>query len=76
MAKEKNEAVLDASADHLPEHGPIDDEGREVLLSLKHVDINFGKGENVVRAVQDVSFDVYKGETFRSWASPAPARPQ
>ena len=64
MAKEKNEAVLDASADHLPEHGPIDDEGREVLLSLKHVDINFGKGENVVRAVQDVSFDVYKGETF------------
>ena len=38
--------------------------GREVLLSLKHVDINFGKGENVVRAVQDVSFDVYKGETF------------
>lgn len=64
MAKEKNELLLDASADHFPEHGPVDDEGREVLLSLKHVDINFGKGENVVRAVQDVSFDIYKGETF------------
>lgn len=64
MAKEKNTEVLDASADHFPEHGPIDENGREVLLSLKHVDINFGKGENIVRAVQDVSFDVYKGETF------------
>ena len=64
MGKEKNTTVLDASADHLPEHGPIDEDGREVLLSLKHVDINFGKGESMVRAVQDVSFDVYKGETF------------
>lgn len=64
MAREKNTAVLDASADHFPEHGPTDENGREVLLSLRHVDINFGKGENKVRAVQDVSFDIYKGETF------------
>lgn len=64
MAKEKNIAALDASADHFPEHGPVDKSGREVLLSLRHVDINFGKGENRVRAVQDVSFDIYKGETF------------
>ena len=64
MAKEKNTAALDASADHSPEHGPVDKSGREVLLSLRHVDINFGKGENRVRAVQDVSFDIYKGETF------------
>lgn len=64
MAKEKNTAALDASADHFPEHGPVDKRGREVLLSLRHVDINFGKGENRVRAVQDVSFDIYKGETF------------
>ena len=70
MAKEKNTAALDASADHFPEHGPVDKSGREVLLSLRHVDINFGKGENRVRAVQDVSFDIYKGETF----SPTPAR--
>lgn len=64
MAKEKNTAALDASADHFPEHGPVDKSGGEVLLSLRHVDINFGKGENRVRAVQDVSFDIYKGETF------------
>lgn len=64
MGKEKNTVTLDASASHFPEHGPVDDEGREILLSLKHVDINFGRGENMVRAVQDVSFDVYKGETF------------
>lgn len=64
MGTEKNTVTLDASASHFPEHGPVDDEGREILLSLKHVDINFGKGENMVRAVQDVSFDVYKGETF------------
>lgn len=64
MAKEKNTAALDASADHFPEHGHVDKSGREVLLSLRHVDINFGKGENRVRAVQDVSFDIYKGETF------------
>lgn len=64
MAKEKNTAALDASADHFPEHGPVDKSGREVLLSLRHVDINFGKGENRVRAVQDVSFDIYTGETF------------
>ena len=64
MGTEKNTVTLDASASHFPEHGPVDDEGREILLSLKHVDINFGRGENMVRAVQDVSFDVYKGETF------------
>ena len=64
MAKDKEAQLLDASASHFPEHGPVDDEGREILLSLKHVDINFGRGENMVRAVQDVSFDVYKGETF------------
>ena len=48
----------------LPEHGPVDESGREVLLSLKNVDITFGKGDNAVKAVQDASFDIYKGETF------------
>jgi len=28
------------------------------------VDITFGKGDDAVRAVQDASFDIYKGETF------------
>ncbi len=49
---------------HLPEHGPINAEGREVLLSLKNVDITFGKGDNAVRAVKNASFDIYRGETF------------
>ena len=49
---------------HLPEHGPVDENGREILLSLKNVDITFGKGDNAVKAVKNASFDIYKGETF------------
>lgn len=49
---------------HLPEHGPIDENGREILLQVKNVDITFGKGDNAVHAVKDASFDIYKGETF------------
>ena len=60
MKKEKETARVS----HLPEHGPVDDQGREILLSLKNVDITFGKGENAVRAVKNASFDIYKGETF------------
>ena len=47
-----------------PEHGPIAENGKEILLSIKDIDITFGKGDNAVRAVQDASFDIYKGETF------------
>ena len=53
-----------ARSGRLPEHGPIAENGREILLSLKNVDITFGKGDDAVRAVQDASFDIYKGETF------------
>lgn len=49
---------------HLPEHGPIDKNGKEILLSVKNLDITFGKGENAVKAVKNASFDIYKGETF------------
>ena len=49
---------------HLPEHGPLDENGREILLSLKNVGITFGKGDDAVRAVKNASFDIYKGETF------------
>ena len=58
MSKDMNRAT------HLPEHGPIDENGREILLSLKNVDITFGKGDNAVKAVKNASFDIYKGETF------------
>lgn len=49
---------------HLPEHGPIDENGKEILLSIQNVDITFGKGDKAVKAVKNASFDIYKGETF------------
>ena len=49
------ERKLGETADHLPEHGPVDEQGREILLSVKNVDITFGK------AVKNASFDIYKG---------------
>lgn len=48
----------------LPKHGPVDENGREILLSLKNVDITFGNGDGAVKAVKNASFDIYKGETF------------
>ncbi len=53
-----------AKVRHLPEHGPMDKDGREVLLSIRNIDITFGKGDHAVKAVQNASFDIYKGETF------------
>ena len=61
MAKDKNKKRFGT---RLPEHGEIDENGREILLSLKNVDITFGKGDNAVKAVKNASFDIYKGETF------------
>ena len=61
MSKEK---VNQNDIAHLPEHGPLDEQGREILLSLKNVDITFGKGDSAVRAVKNATFDIYKGETF------------
>ncbi len=58
----KNEKNVNAS--HLPEHGPIAENGREVLLSIKNLDITFGKGDKAVKAVKNANFDIYKGETF------------
>mgnify|MGYP003292856353 FL=1 len=54
----------DKNVKHLPEHGPLDENGREILLSLKNVDITFGKGDSAEKAVKNASFDIYKGETF------------
>ncbi|MBE5890376.1 MAG: ATP-binding cassette domain-containing protein [Lachnospiraceae bacterium] len=42
----------------------MDENGREILLSVKNIDITFGKGDSAVKAVKNASFDIYKGETF------------
>ncbi len=60
----EKEKKLTATASHFPEHGPIDENGREILLSIKNIDITFGKGADAVKAVQNASFDIHKGETF------------
>ena len=63
MFKKKNNQTETVAT--LPEHGPIDKtNGKEILLSLRNVDITFGKGDAAVRAVKNASFDIYKGETF------------
>ena len=55
----------EATAKHFPEHGPIDPvTGKEGLVSLRNVDITFGKGDKAFKAVKNVSFDISKGETF------------
>lgn len=59
-----NDRVKEVRTSHFPEHGILDENGREILLSLKNVDITFGKGDSAVRAVTNASFDIYKGETF------------
>ncbi len=53
-----------SAVSHLPEHGPMTEDGREILLSVKNVDITFGSGEDAVQAVKNASFDIYKGETL------------
>ncbi len=38
---------------------------REVIVSVKHVDITFDAGtKKAFKAVKDANFDIYKGETF------------
>lgn len=64
MSETKVKTAKTATASHFPEHGPLDENGREILLQLKNVDITFGKGDSAFRAVTDASFDIKKGETF------------
>ncbi len=33
-------------------------------MSIRNVDITFGRGDKAVKAVKNASFDIYKGETF------------
>ena len=64
MSKQTELKNKDVKVRHLPEHGPMTEDGKEILLSVKNVDITFGKGDNKVEAVKNASFDIYKGETF------------
>ena len=43
---------------------PENQNNKEVLLSVRDMSICFGKGRYLFKAVDNVSFDVYKGETF------------
>ena len=43
---------------HLPEHGPIDENGREILLQVKNVDITFGKGDDAVKSEKNASVHI------------------
>jgi oligopeptide transport system ATP-binding protein len=43
----------------------MSNKGREVILSIKHVDVTFEQGhKKKLVAVKDANFDIYKGETF------------
>lgn len=37
---------------------------KDVLLEVKNIKVQFGKGKKAFTAVNDVSFNIYKGETF------------
>jgi len=37
---------------------------KQVLLSIQNLDVVFGRGKKAFKAVSDVSFDIYKGETL------------
>ena len=39
-------------------------ENNDVLLKVEHLSMFFGKGDNVLKAVNDVSFDIKRGEVF------------
>ena len=42
----------------------MDNQNRETLLSVQHLDVVFKQGKTSFKAVSDVSFDIYKGETL------------
>lgn len=68
----KENKNTERKVNHLPEHGPLNSEGKEILLSLKNVDITFGKGDRAVKAVKMLRLTFSKARRFRSSVSPAP----
>ena len=51
---------LNKTSFHMPEHGPMTEDGKEIILSVKDIDITFGSGDKEVKAVKNASFDIYK----------------
>ena len=40
------------------------EQSKKILLRVSHLDVSFGKGKKEFKAIKDVSFHIYKGETF------------
>ncbi len=66
-AKDYREALIKRDAEHkqnqVPE-APFDYSNAEKLITVKDLSVRFKLGSNVFRAVDGVSFDIYKGETL------------
>ena len=37
---------------------------KEPLISVRNLEVTFGSGKKIFKAINDVSFDIYRGETF------------
>ena len=53
----------------------MEENKREVVLSVQNLDVVFKNGKKEFKAVDDVSFDIYKGETFSLVGESGSGRP-
>ena len=59
-----DEVVAQKGQPDNPLEGHQNKEGKDPIISVQHIDITFGRGRKKFKAVSDVSFDIYPGETF------------